>query len=57
MEPRTETEEAETDDKTDSEAILQETPNATEPQAIDEPPRVNTKRSTRTRRIAQWHQI
>ena len=57
MEPRTETQEAEKDDNSDSEDALQETPNTTEPQAIVEPPRVMTRRSTRTRRKAQWQQI
>ena len=40
----------------DSEDASQETPNATELQAIIEPPRIIPRRSTRQRRKPQWHQ-
>ena len=55
MEPRTNTQEAERNNS-DSEDASQETPNATEPQAIIEPPRIIPRRSTRQRRKPQWHQ-
>ena len=55
MEPRTNTQEAERNNS-DSEDASQETPNATELQAIIEPPRIIPRRSTRQRRKPQWHQ-
>ena len=55
MELRTNTQEAERNNS-DSEDASQETPNATELQAIIEPPRIIPRRSTRQRRKPQWHQ-